>query len=161
VDACVIGKVTREDEEKSLGDDGVTEDRGVLASLNVLELGSESFEAVEELGGFLRILGTTSHPGNLGVLEDGLGFEFLVEGVKELLVGGFPSGAKKVLYVPVLCCDAGGGCFDRAEDAEECAAIFGASWWVLRLKEGDEGPSEAVVVLVVLECGDIRGSEEF
>ena len=155
MDTRVVGKVAREDEEKSLGDDGVTEDRSVFTSLDVLELGGESFEAVEELGGFLRVLGTTSHPGNLGILEDGLGFEFLVEGVKELLVGGFPSGAKKILYVPVFCCDASGGCFDRAEDAEECAAVFGASWWVLRLKEGDKGPSETIVVFVVFECRDV------
>jgi len=76
VDACVVSEVTWEDEEESLSDDGVTEDGGIFASLDVLELGCESFKAVEELGRFLIILGSAGHPRDLGVLEDGLGFEF-------------------------------------------------------------------------------------
>ena len=129
--------------------------------MNVLELGGESFKAVEELGGFLGFLGAASHPGDLGVLEDCLGLKFLVEGIEELLVGGFPGGVEEVLDVPVFGCDAGGGCFYRAEDAKEGAAVFSSAWWVFGLEERDEGSSESVVVLVVLECGDVRGSEEF
>jgi len=161
VDACVIGEITREDEEKSFSDDGVTEDRGVFASLDVLKLGCESFKAVKELGGFLGFLGSASHPGDLGVLEDGLGLELFVKSVKELLVGGLPSRTQKILNVPVLGRDAGRGCFYRAEDAKESASVFGTAGRVFGLKERDEGSSEPVVIFIVLECGDVRGSEEF
>jgi len=111
VDTCVIGKIAWENEQKSLSDEGVAEDGGVFASLDVLKLGGESFKAVEELGGFLDFLGTASHPSDLRILKDGLGFKFLVKGVEELLVGSFPSGPEEVLDVPVLGCYAGGGCF--------------------------------------------------
>ena len=161
MDACVIGEITREDEEKSFSDDGITEDRGVFASLDVLKLGCESFKAVKELGGFLGFLGSASHPGDLGVLEDGLGLELFVKSVKELLVGGLPSRTQKILNVPVLGRDAGRGCFYRAENAKEGPAILGTSWRVLGLKEGNEGPPESIVVLIVFERGNVRGSEEF
>ena len=111
MDTRVVGKIAREDEEKSFGDDGVAEDRGVFASLDVLELGGESFKAVEELRGFFSFFGTTSHPGDLGILEDGLGFKLLVESVEKLLVGGLPGGSEKILDVPVFGRDAGRGCF--------------------------------------------------
>jgi len=111
VDTRIVGKVARKDEEKSFRDDGVAEDGGVFASLDVLELGGESLKAVEELGGFFSFFGSASHPSDLGVLKDGLGLELFVEGVKELLVGGLPGGPEEILDVPVFGCNAGGRCF--------------------------------------------------
>lgn len=123
-------------------------------------MGGESFKAVEELGGFFVVLGAASHPGNLGVLEDGLGFEFLVQSGQEFGIGGFPGGTEEILDVPVFGRDAGRGGLNGAEYAKECASEFGASGRVLGLEERDEGSSESVVVLVVLEGGYVRGSEE-
>lgn len=70
VNAGVVCEIAREDEEKSFRNDGVAEDGGVLASLDILELRGESLEAVKEFGRFLGFFGTAGHPSYLGILED-------------------------------------------------------------------------------------------
>lgn len=114
MNAGVVCEVAREDEEKSFRNDGVAEDGGVLASLNILELRGESLETVKEFGGFLGFLGTAGHPGYLGVLEDRLCFELSVECREEFLARGFPRGSEKILNIPVLGRYAGGGGLDGA-----------------------------------------------
>lgn len=67
----VICKVSGEDEEKSFADGGRGKFRGSESCLYILELGSECFEAVEEVSGSFSVLGPAFHPLNLGVLEEG------------------------------------------------------------------------------------------
>ena len=67
--SSVIGEVSWQDKEKAFRNDGVGEKGRVYAALDVLELGSEGFKSVEEVGGFFSFFWFTLHPFNFGVLE--------------------------------------------------------------------------------------------
>jgi hypothetical protein len=159
--ASVVDQVGGHDDEDSFNHCGVGEDRDGAAFLDRLELGSGSLEAVEEVGGFLSVLGLAAHPVDLGILENGLRLEFLIHGVEEGLVGHDPrSGIAEGSDVPAFCGGLGDGVFKGGEDTEKCASEFGGGRGVFRLEELEQGRAVAGVFGGGLEFRDVRGFEE-
>ena len=67
--AGIVDKVAGEHEEEAFYSDSVAEEGSVGAFLNVLEVGTEGFEAIEEVGGAFVGFGLAFHPFDLGILE--------------------------------------------------------------------------------------------